>query len=255
MQDLISYGNSISPRNQDTFEILNYSTRIPMNRCALSVVNRNLGYKFMFAEAWWILSGDHRVATIEPYSSQIPAFSDDGIVFFGAYGPEIRSQLDYIIETLHRSPDSRQAVMTTWKKNPPKSKDIPCTISDQFLIRHNRLNVIHTMRSSDIWLGWPYDMFNFSMIAAYVVKSLHQWLPTLELGDLYFNAGSQHLYRKNLACAQQCLSAPHAWDYNTLKITEFKDANEVLGYLEVMKDHQVNRTEVSFLKDLIKSAK
>jgi thymidylate synthase len=209
----------------------------------------------MFAEAWWILSGDDRVSTIEPYSSQIAAFSDNGLTFNGAYGPQIMHQLPQIIETLHRSPESRQAVMTTWKPNPAKSKDIPCTISDQFLIRNNRLDVIHTMRSSDIWLGWPYDVFNFSMIAAYVVKALHQWLPTLELGDLYFNAGSQHLYRKNIASAQQCLSAPHAWDYKPLDITEFKDANDVLAYLEVMKDHEVKRTNINFLKDLIKSAK
>jgi len=254
LADIINYGNSVNPRGQETFEILNYTTRVPMNRAALSVVNRELGYKFLFAEAWWILMGDNRVSTIEPYSGQIASFSDNGITFDGAYGPEVISQLDHIVDTLHKSPDSRQGVMTIWKKNPRKSKDIPCTISDQFLIRDNKLHVIHNMRSSDIWLGWPYDVFNFSMISLYIVKALNKWMPTLDLGDLYLNAGSQHLYRKNIAGAQRCLTAPHSWDYKPLNVNEFRDSNDVLAYLDSMKDKNIKATTVSYLKDLVKSA-
>ena len=75
----------------------------------------------MAAEALWILSGDNKVETIAPYNKNIKQFSDDGIIFQGAYGPRIISQLDYVIESLRKDRESRQAVLTIWNPNPKPS--------------------------------------------------------------------------------------------------------------------------------------
>ena len=54
------------------------------------------------------------------------------------------------------------------------------------------------MRSSDAWLGWPYDAFNFTCISIYTLLQLmHQHRKTYKLGNLSINAGSQHLYERN----------------------------------------------------------
>lgn len=199
-------GHETSPRKLRIKEIVGAQTIIDMNLPVLSVPERELGYRFMAAEAAWILSGDNRVSTIVPYSKVIKKFSDDGLTYHGAYGPMIRDQLHYICECLHEDPDTRQAVMTIWRPNPRPSADIPCTVSIQFLIRNGSLHVIDNMRSSDLWLGWPYDMFNFSMLARYVI--LYSGLEHLKLGSLILNAGSLHLYEDNWGKVREIITKP-----------------------------------------------
>lgn len=203
---LMQGGQSVSPRGIPCRELLGYQTVIPMNDPVVTIPQRKLGYKFMAAEAYWILSGDNRVATIAPYSKKIAQFSDDGKTFFGAYGPKIHEQLDYVTHKLRDDPYSRQAVINIWRENPPQTKDVPCTISVQWLIRDGKLHCIDTMRSSDIILGWPYDVFNFSMMSLWICCVLRTaYGLKLRLGNLYLTAGSLHLYESDEAVARQCI--------------------------------------------------
>lgn len=197
LSDVMTYGSIVAPRNMAIYEILNYHTVIDMSNPVLGVQERNLGYKFLCAEAAWILSGDNRVSTISPYSKNIVNFSDDGVSFFGAYGPKIRDQIPYVVDTLLDDHESRQAVINIWRESPRETKDVPCTVSLQFLIRDQRLHIISTMRSSDLWLGWPYDTFNISMVGWYVLCYMKKstGFQDLLLGKLHLNAGSAHLYQ------------------------------------------------------------
>lgn len=191
------YGNLYSPRGQETYEIIGQQTIVDMRHPIVTIPERKIGHRFMAAEAAWILSGDDRVSTISPYSRNISQFSDDGETFFGAYGPKIKDQLFYIANTLSADPDSRQAVINIWRENPGVTKDVPCSLSVQFLIRDNRLHCQYTMRSSDAWLGWVYDVFNFTMLSAVVLLMLGDRFPQLELWSLTLTAGSQHLYERD----------------------------------------------------------
>jgi thymidylate synthase len=165
-----------------------------MRRPVLRAPGRKLSYTFMAAEAYWILSGDDRVATIAPYNSHIADFSDDGELFFGAYGTKIISQLPYVVEKLTSDQDTRQAGLTIWRESPPDTKDVPCTIAVFFSLRRQTLNAHVFMRSSDLWLGLPYDIFNFSMLSHLVCGMLPAH-PTP--GTLHLTAASSHLYEKH----------------------------------------------------------
>jgi thymidylate synthase len=201
-------GKIVSPRGITCLEVINMRTVTYMHSPIVTSVARNLGYRFLFAEAAWILSGDYRVKTIQSYSKTIANFSDDTVTFFGAYGPKIREQLPYVCNKLVEDNDTRQAVLTIWRENPPQTKDVPCTIAVQFLIRDNKLNCIVTMRSSDAWLGWPYDTFNFSMLSSMVAVKLNYEVGLkLDLGCLYMNLGSSHLYLRNIDEVEKCLES------------------------------------------------
>lgn len=204
---LTHYGEQVSPRGKPSRELLGFQTRIPMWDPIVTVPERKLGYKFMIAEAYWILTGDNRVSTIAPYSKQISQFSDDGQVFFGAYGPKVEDQLEYVVKKLTEDPFSRQAVVNIWREKPPQTKDVPCTLSAQWFIRDGLLYCVDTMRSSDIILGWPYDIFNFSMLSVGLACLLRQHGLEVGLGDLILTAGSQHLYEKDEAVAEACLAS------------------------------------------------
>lgn len=206
-----NYGHETSPRGLLIKEKLACSATIDLNRPIVFEPIREIGYRFMAAEAAWIMSGDDRVSTIKDYAKHIASFSDNGEVFFGAYGPKITAQLPYVIDKLKEDQDTRQAVLTIWRESPPASKDIPCTVSVQWFIRDGKIHCIDTMRSSDLWLGWPYDIFNFSMLTHYVRLVLRQRGINVEPGTLTLFAGSQHIYERNFSPIERILNARTPW--------------------------------------------
>lgn len=198
--NILDNGSDVITRGMQCKEITGITYSCPMWDCVITVPQRELNYKFMAAEAYWILRGDNTVAGIAPYNRHISKFSDNGETFFGAYGPKIMNQIDYVVKTLANDLNTRQAVLTIWRENPPQTKDVPCTVSMVFQVRNGLLNCHTFMRSSDAWLGLPYDVFNFSMVSAYVLAILRNKynFEFLQLGDLHITAVSAHLYSTDL---------------------------------------------------------
>lgn len=197
------FGDRIGPRGMDTNEVLGHQTKWDMNRPVVLNPARKLNYRFMAAEAYWITSGSPLVEDIAPYCKHISQFSDDGYIFNGAYGPLIESQTNFVVNTLARDRSSRQAVLTIWTPNPTRSKDHRCTVSMQFIVRDDTLHLMVYMRSSDVWLGLPYDMFNFSMVALKVACLLTEETgrPCV-LGSGMITAGSLHIYTRDILASQ-----------------------------------------------------
>lgn len=201
LMSVLASTSMVSPRGQKTYERLQSTVTYDMRRSVLIEPARKLSYKYMTAEAYWILKGDNTVKGIEPFNPNIASFSDDGITFFGAYGPPIMAQLPYVIGKLFMDRDSRQAGLTIWRQSPPQTKDVPCTIAMFFMIRNNQLHLSVYMRSSDVWLGLPYDAFAFSMVGQYVCalynESVIEPQLTITPGSVSITAASSHLYDVN----------------------------------------------------------
>ena len=246
IENLLESKQEVNPRGIKVKEILNYHTTVNMNYPILSIKNRKLGYRFMFREAWWIISGRNDVDSIKDYSKAISSFSNDGIYFDGAYGPRVVDQLHYIVDCLESDIDTRQAVLTIWRANPRASKDIPCTVSIQWFIRNNKIYCIDTMRSSDIWLGWPYDIFNFTMLTGYIMLLLRErGIRNLKLGNISINAGSQHLYESNWEKANKIIQEKqNIIEYEPFNPYCFTSPIEFKNYLKALseKDYKVLKT-------------
>lgn len=201
---LLTYGVKVSPRGMPCREIL--AAKLVLNDTYENILlsaPRNLSYRFMVAEWLWIWFGREDVASIVQYNRHLAQFSDDGVKFAGAYGPPVKKQFRRMVETLQKDADSRQAIIQIYSTPTTFTRDVPCTLSLQFFIRNGYLHTIATMRSSDVWLGLPYDVFNFSMLANIAAGQLH-----VPLGHLTLNLGSGHLYESNVATAQQVLKQP-----------------------------------------------
>ncbi len=238
INDILTNGDLVSPRGKLTKEMPQRTIVVDMRKPVLRVPDRSLSYKFMVAEAFWILSGDDRVETIAPYNSRISAFSDDGERFFGAYGPKIVAQLPYIIEKLLADEDSRQAGLTIWRECPPQTKDVPCTVAVFFNIRQRKLNCHVFMRSSDVWLGVPYDVFNFSMLSHLVCGLLNEHKLVADAvapGTLHLTAASSHLYETNWDDAKMCLNSDIHDQIETPKLL-WNDAQFLMSELKALRD-------------------
>jgi thymidylate synthase len=227
-----------------TYERIHEQLTIDMEHPVLTVRARKLGYKFMAAEAYWIMSGDNRVETIAPYSKEIVNYSDDGVTFFGAYGPKFTEQVQHVVNSLTADNDSRQAVINIWRESPPKSKDIPCTLSLQWLVRERRLYCIATMRSSDIHKGLPYDVFNFSMLSQYVRLALKENGLVVAMGTLTMQLGSSHLYASTVQNCHECIMDGFKCDKVLQPMTNILDslnidtASKLKLWLADLKDYE-----------------
>ena len=215
--DIMSSGQDCQPRGNRIKELLSCHAKINMNYPVLICPTRKLNYRFMAAEAAWIVSGSDKLAELTPYNSRMAEFSDDGERLAGAYGPRFLSQLHYVAKTLAEDRDTRRATLTLWTPNPAPSFDIPCTVAVDFKLRNGYLSTHIFMRSSDVWLGLPYDVFSFTMMTCAMLERLaHLGVTDIGLGNLYLTMASSHLYEENIEAARDCLGTAQIGNYSPL---------------------------------------
>jgi len=209
---VITEGATVAPRGQTTYELLAHTVSCDLARAVVTSPARKLNYKFMCAEALWILDGLNTLAPLTRFVTRMAEFSDDGETLAGAYGPRLVPQLPYVVDALVRDRDTRQAVASIWTPSPAPSKDLPCTLAVTFSVRDGKLYQHVMMRSSDLWLGIPYDFFSFSTWGIYVACAFNSRLAAAKydgpigLGALTVTASSSHLYHRDLAAAQAVLA-------------------------------------------------
>jgi thymidylate synthase len=158
---------------------------------------RKMPIKYAIGELLWYLSGTNKLDAIKRYSKAWEALSDNGETVNSAYGYRIFekfgfNQWDYVRELLRKDPNSRQAVIHIKDADNTPTKDLPCTVCLQFLLRDGKLNLTTYMRSNDIWLGFPYDVFSFTCLQIIMAFELG-----VEIGEYTHIAGSLHLYSRN----------------------------------------------------------
>ena len=191
IKNLLNSGMPAGPRGLGTSELLDQDLIIDARYNVLDVPERNLNYRFMVAEWVWMMFGRSDVESLAQFNSVMREFSDDGVWLTGAYGPHIKAQRADVRAKLRKDPNTRQAVIEILRPR-RETKDEPCTLSFQFLLRDGRLNMIATMRSSDVWLGIPYDVFTFTMLLNCMAGELG-----VERGWLSLRSGSLHLYNRD----------------------------------------------------------
>lgn len=218
-------GGERSPRGLVTKEILFGNLRFDMAYPILNIKERELGTAFLCYEPFWVLSGNNLVSDIKPYAKLMTSFSDDGVFLSGAYGPKLVDQLPYIVECLSKDISSRQAVVNIWREKPGGTKDCPCTCTYQFLIRDDTLHMSVYMRSNDLFLGTPYDVFTQTMVAYAVCLLVSQKIGVqIKMGHLSLMVGSMHIYQNNWDKIWEIIST---YNYENIITGEVCNTNEV----------------------------
>lgn len=158
---------------------------------------RHLPMSYAIGEMLWYMSGNRELKEIQKYTNGWDRMSDDGKTVNSNYGWCIKekygfNQWEFVKTELKQNPNSRRAVIHIKEPSHYVSRDVNCTVCLQFFIRDNKLYLTTYMRSNDIWMGFPYDVFQFTNM---------QILMSMELGvgiGTYTHiAGSLHLYERD----------------------------------------------------------
>jgi thymidylate synthase len=134
---------------------------------------------FHLYESLWMLAGRADVAGVVKYAKNMANFSDDGIIFHGAYGRRWRhyfpggDQLTGIVEGLTNNPDDRRCVLQMWDATADlghTGKDVPCNVVATFQRGlAGELNLVVFCRSNDIvWGVYGANAVHFSMLLEYM---------------------------------------------------------------------------------------
>lgn len=110
---------------------------------------------------------------------------------------ERNGQLDRCVELLQRDPDTRRAICTIGDGKEVygaeyNSKDIPCTLSFQFIKNDDSLDLIVTMRSCDLVWGYCNDQYMFSKWLQMIAEKCK-----LPIGRLVMSIGDLHIYERH----------------------------------------------------------
>lgn len=206
VEQILAGGEQINPSKGPALELDGVLLEITDPRARLSrTETRGKPYSCLGYLCWYLAQSDD----LDFISYYLPRYKEfaDGEEIFGAYGPRLfnwdgLNQVANVVEMLKRKPHSRQAVIQLFDARDTLEghKNVPCTCTLQFMLRRGALHMLTYMRSNDVFLGLPHDVFCFTMLQEIMARTL-----SVEPGPYKHAVGSLHLYESAKDAAQQFL--------------------------------------------------
>ncbi len=247
---ILEKGKRITPRAGssigETLEICPYEFVIPSTRPVCRLKARKLSPLFLFLEPFYLFTTQQSTDIVGALSAYAPnlkklALNEKTGKFDGNYGDRIHlmntgDQMLRIYKLLKQDIHSRRAVLTihnpVWDIVDSESKDIPCTLSLQFLFREGMLDCYCTMRSNDVWYGTPHNVMMFTFLQ----RALAGWL-SVPTGLYHHRANSFHLYTALEQKAKDFVDAstvnPDYWEkYDIPELIEYPMSCASIAALE-----------------------
>ena len=173
--------------------------------------NRTIWPHVAAAEVAWQFLGTQDPEFIMKHAPKIwGKFIEDGKLK-AAYGYRWkhafnRNQLALAIEALNKDPSNRQIFISSWDPScdglgePNQPKNIPCPLGFTLNIIDGCLNMSVLVRSSDVYVGLPYDVLGYALMLDAIASSL-----SVSRGNLSFTLAHAHVYEPHWKHADEDL--------------------------------------------------
>ncbi len=239
MVDILKNG-----RNKHTREIVDAKSvfgrqiRFDLRHGFPLLTTKKMPFKIMLHELFWFISGvstidylqDHRIFYWD-------GFADENKDLGRVYGVQWRhwrrpdgsefDQLQWAIDEIKNNPDSKAIIVNAWNGGELNEMRLPpCHTMYQFDVTKGKLRLQLYQRSSDVFLGLPFNIAQYAMLLMMVAH-----LTGTEARELVIAIGNAHLYNNTLEQAkEQIMRKPYP--FPKLKITgdvktidDFKEEN------------------------------
>jgi thymidylate synthase len=190
------------------------------------LTTKKLHLKSIINELIWFLSGDTNIAWLQEHGVSIwnewatesgdlgPVYGAQWTAWPTRDGSTI-NQIDYVLDCLRNRPDSRRILFHGWNVEYLPDENVspqdnaragrmalpPCHLLYQFYVARGRLSAQLYIRSSDSFLGLP---FNLASVATLVLMLAQQ--ADLEPGEVIITTGDSHIYLNHLEQVELQLS-------------------------------------------------
>lgn len=177
------------------------------------MTTKKLHMKSIVHELLWFLQGSTNVRYLNEHGVTIwDEWADENGELGPVYGSQWRSwptadgktvdQIAELVEGIRRDPDSRRHIVSAWNVGEiPKMALPPCHCLFQFYVGDGRLSCQLYQRSADVFLGVPFNIASYSLLAMMVAQ-----VTGLEPGEFVHTFGDVHLYLNHIDQADEQLS-------------------------------------------------
>jgi thymidylate synthase len=202
------------------------------------LTTKKLHFKSIANELLWFLRGDTNTQWLTENGVSIwNEWADDNGDLGPLYGKQWTAwptkdggsinQIDYIVDCLKNNPNSRRILFHGWNVEYLPDESIspqenvrqgrmalpPCHLLYQFYVANNRLSAQLYIRSSDSFLGLPYNTASLALLVHMLAQQCD-----LDVGEVVVSTGDSHIYSNHLEQVNtQLAREPRALPQLTIK--------------------------------------
>ena len=215
--DLMRRVRSSGARKNDrtgtgTLSVFGHQMRFDLREGFPMVTTKKLHTRSIIHELLWFLNGDTNVGYLHDNKVSIwDEWADESGDLGPVYGAQWRSwptpgggqvdQIQQIIDTLRKNPDSRRIIVSAWNVGElDKMALAPCHCLFQFYVADGQLSCQLYQRSADIFIGVPFNIASYALLTHMVAQQAD-----LKVADFIWTGGDCHLYLNHLEQSGQQL--------------------------------------------------
>jgi thymidylate synthase len=183
------------------------------------LTTKKMPFKTLTNELLWFVSGSSNIKALQDNNIHYwDSFADKDLNLGPVYGVQWRhwqnphggeiDQLAWAIDQIKNNPNSKAIIVSAW--NPADLDEMrlpPCHTIFHFDVTKGKLRMLLYQRSSDVFLGLPFNIAQYALLLEMVAK-----ITGLEARELVVSIGNAHLYTNQIEPAKEQLGrAPLAF--------------------------------------------
>jgi thymidylate synthase len=202
LRDVLANGSHKSDRTgTGTRSVFGRQLRFDLAEGFPLITTKRVHFKSIAYELLWFLRGESNVGWLRDNGVTIwDEWADERGELGPVYGVQWRSwpapdgthidQIQQVIDTLRRDPDSRRIIVSAWNvADIPDMALAPCHAFFQFYVADGRLSCQLYQRSADMFLGVPFNIASYALLTMMVAQQVG-----LEPGEFVWTGGDCHIY-------------------------------------------------------------
>jgi len=177
------------------------------------ITSKRVPLRLIAEELFWFLRGESNIGSLLEKDVHIwDAWADQNGDLGPVYGVQWRSwsgkdgesidQISKVVEQIKTNPDSRRIIVSAWNvAELPNMKLEPCHAFFQFYVANGKLSCQLYQRSSDMFLGVPFNIASYSLLTHMLAQQCE-----LEVGEFVWVSGDTHIYNNHVTQVEEQLS-------------------------------------------------
>jgi len=188
-----------------TISTFGYQMRFDLSEGFPLVTTKKLHLRSIIYELLWFLSGSTNIKYLQDNGVRIwNEWADADGNLGPVYGYQWRSwpasdgrhvdQISDVVRSLKENPDSRRHIVNAWNVGEIEKMALPpCHVLFQFYVAGGRLSCQLYQRSADIFLGVPFNIASYSLLALMMAQ-----VTGYKPGEFIHTFGDAHIYLNHI---------------------------------------------------------
>lgn len=213
MAEILKNGRSKPTRGIHNIKsIFGYQMHFDLRHGFPLLTTKKMPFKTAARELLWFVSGSSNIKYLQDNNIHYwDEFADKDLNLGPVYGVQWRhwqspdgseiDQLQWAIDEIINSPDSKAILVSAWNPADLEAMRLPpCHTMFQFDVTKGKLRMQLYQRSSDVFLGLPFNISQYALLLKMVAH-----VTGLEARELVVSIGNAHLYNNQLEPAKEQL--------------------------------------------------